>query len=95
MSLYSRTIEIECNRGPCPIHEKDKQCNHYLLSFETDTVDDMKRRGIEFYTIGTGDSPNVGELGDIATDPDSEHDFRLVLNFFSTLNTGISVDLCF
>ncbi len=38
----------------------------------------MKRRGIEFYTIGTGDSPNAGELSDIATDPDSEHDFRSV-----------------
>ena len=38
----------------------------------------MKRRGIEFYTVGTGDSPNVGELSEIATDPDSEHDFRSV-----------------
>ena len=42
----------------------------------TGTVEDMKRRGIEFYTVGTGDSPNVGELSEIATDPDSEHDFR-------------------
>ena len=50
--------------------------------FKTDVVDDMKRRGIEFYTIGTGDSPNVGELGDIATDPDSEHEFRSVYQPF-------------
>ena len=53
-------------------------CLNVTSIFNTDVVDDMKRRGIEFYTIGTGDSPNVGELGDIATDPDSEHDFRSV-----------------
>ena len=54
--------------------------------FDTDVVEDMKRRGIEFYTIGTGDSPNVGELGDIATDPDSEHEFRSVHQLFFCLN---------
>ena len=41
-------------------------------------VQELRRQGIETYSIAIGMNPNVGELNDIATDPDATHVFRIV-----------------
>ena len=47
---------------------------------EDNTRDEARRarqEGIEMYVVGVGENPNFGELNQIASDPDSEHVFRL------------------
>lgn len=38
---------------------------------------EAKRRGIELYSVAVGDSPDMGEIDGMASDPNSEHVVRL------------------
>lgn len=40
-------------------------------------ADQAKRRGIDLYSIAIGDAPNIRELSDISSDPDSEYLYQL------------------
>ena len=78
-NLQTFTVGLHFNMGShVKIHIFDvyEIIIYHSPTFLPGIVEDMKRRDIEFYTVGIGESPNLGELSDIATDPDSEHDFR-------------------